>query len=219
MQNKEIEKPGNLVDAINYVMLKAKNVEKSLTVGTGNNSYAGVSDKDVKELLQPLLAEAGLIIVPTNIEPTVTIDRWDEINNYNGREVIRKKMRVLTESKVSYKIQHRNGESLDLMSYGHGIDAQDKSAGKSTTYALKFLLLYTFLIPTGAIDDADTKHSQEHISPVVDKKVIKPEDFTKALGLVRAGRYTAQKVNDQYKLDQDQLKELNELVIELNNNK
>ena len=216
-EKKENEAPGNLVDAINYVMLRAKGVEKSLTVGEGRNSYAGVSDKDVKELLQPLLVEAGLIIVPINIEPTVTLDRWEVTETYNGIAYLKQKLRVLTEAKVTYKIQHRNGESLDLMSYGHGIDAQDKAPGKATTYALKYLLLYTFLIPTGAIDDADTKHS-EPSKEIKEKKAISPQDFTKALGLVKAGKYKAEKVDAQYKLDEDQVRELNELVKELETN-
>jgi len=219
MQNEnENERPANLVDAINYVMVKAKNVEKSLTVGTGNNSYQGVSDKDVKELLQPLLVEAGLIIVPINIEPTVTVDRWDEKGQAYGKEVIRKKLRVLTEVKVTYKLQHTSGESIDLMSYGHGIDSQDKAPGKATTYALKYLLLYTFLIPTGEIDDTDNKHSDDHATPVAEKKPITAENFKKALALVRQGKYKPEKVNDQYALNEDQLAELNELAVELKNN-
>jgi len=215
---KQNDKPANLVDAINYVMSKARNVEKNLTVGTGNNSYAGVSDKDVKELLQPLLVEAGLVILPIGIEPTVTVDRWEEKGILYGKEVIRQKMRVLTETKVTYKIVHTSGQSMELMSYGHGIDTQDKAPGKATTYALKYLLLYTFLIPTGQIDDADNKASEPTTVPV-EKKHISPENFTKALNLVRSGKFTAQKVNDQYKLEEDQLTELNYLANELNANK
>jgi len=49
--------------------------------------------------------------------------------------------------------------------YGHGIDTQDKGAGKATTYALKYTLLYLFLVPTGKIDDADNDHSDEKEIP------------------------------------------------------
>ena len=51
------------------------------------------------------------------------------------------------------------------MGYGHGVDSQDKSAGKATTYALKYALLYAFLVPTGKIDDADNTHSEEISTP------------------------------------------------------
>ena len=47
------------------------------------------------------------------------------------------------------------------MGYGHGIDSQDKAPGKATTYALKYALLYTFMVATGKIDDADSTHSDD----------------------------------------------------------
>lgn len=210
MQLNENERPSNLVDAINYVMYRAKNVEKNLTVGTGGSSYSGVSDKDVKELLQPLLVEAGLIIVPINIDPTVTVNRWEVAETWNGREVLKQKMQVFTEVKVKYLLQHRSGESIELMSYGHGIDSQDKSAGKSTTYALKYLLIYTFLIPTGAIDDSD-KTNSDQVTIKKERKTLSAEDFNKAIALINKGTYTAEKLDANYLLDKYQLETLNNL--------
>ena len=52
-----------------------------------------------------------------------------------------------------------------VMGYGHGVDSQDKSAGKATTYALKYALLNTFLVPTGDIDDTDNTHSDTYDQP------------------------------------------------------
>ena len=213
-EENKTDQPANLVDAINYVMRKAKSVEKNLTVGTGNNQYPGVSHKDVKELLQPLLAEAGLIIIPTKIVPTVTVDRWEETGHAYGKEIIRRKMRVLTEVLVTYRLQHVGGEFIDLQGYGHGLDNQDKSAGKSTTYALKYLLIYTFLIPTGKIDDADGNAS-EPTTEIKEKKPISQGDWGKATGLIRTGKYTAEKLQANYDPDEDQLKELDEIVREL----
>jgi hypothetical protein len=60
---------------------------------------------------------------------------------------------------------HESGESIELMGYGHGVDTQDKGAGKATTYALKNCLLYTFLTPVGKIDDTETTHSEEIATP------------------------------------------------------
>lgn len=210
--------PQNLVLAINQVMSEVRGVEKSLTVGTGNNSYAGVSDKDVKELLQPALVRAGLVLLPIKIEPTVNIDRWETIENWGGKEITKKKISVFTEVKVKYLLQHVSGESIELESYGHGIDSQDKSAGKSTTYALKYLLIYMFLIPTGAIDDTDKTHSDDGTRIKNEIKTISPDDWAKALQLVRTGKYTAEKLNANYKIDEDQAKELNDLVKELQTN-
>lgn len=139
--------------AILAVMKEVKGIDKSMTVGSGSYSYKGVSDKVVKETLQPAMIKHGLSIVPTNVDAKVTTDRWEEVG--------RQKQSTFTEVTTKYLLLHSSGESIELAGYGHGVDNQDKGAGKATTYALKYALLYTFLIPTGKIDDADTTHSDE----------------------------------------------------------
>lgn len=139
--------------AILAVMAEVKGIEKSMTVGSGSYSYKGVSDKEVKDVLQPIMIKHGLSILPTNVEAKVTTDRWVD----GGKQ----KQSTFTEVTTKYLLLHSSGESIELAGYGHGVDNQDKGAGKATTYALKYALLYTFLIPTGKIDDADTTHSDE----------------------------------------------------------
>ncbi len=134
-------------------MQEVKGIDKSMTVGSGTYSYKGVSDQVVKEILQPAMIKNGLSIVPTNVEAKVTTDRWVD----GGKQ----KQSTFTEVTTEYLLIHSSGESIKLAGYGHGVDNQDKGAGKATTYALKYALLYTFLIPTGKIDDADTTHSDE----------------------------------------------------------
>ena len=145
--------------AILAVMDQVKGIDKSMTVGSGNYSYKGVSDQVVKEVLQPAMVKNGLSIVPTDVQAKVTTERWDE----GGRQ----KQSTFTEVTTKYLLLHSSGESIELAGYGHGVDNQDKGAGKATTYALKYALLYTFLIPTGKIDDADNTHSDEVEVPKV----------------------------------------------------
>lgn len=139
--------------AILAVMTEVKGIDKSMTVGSGNYSYKGVSDQVVKEVLQPAMVKNGLSIVPTDVQAKVVTERWEE----GGKQ----KQSTFTEVTTKYLLLHSSGESIEIAGYGHGIDNQDKGAGKATTYALKYALLYTFLIPTGKIDDADTTHSDE----------------------------------------------------------
>lgn len=142
--------------AILAVMSEVKSIEKTMEVGTGGSSYKGVSDKVVKEILQPVMVKHGLVIVPTEVNSTERMERWTE--TYNGAE--KQKQSIFTEVRTKYLLIHsESGESIELAGYGHGVDSQDKGAGKATTYALKYALLYTFLIPTGKIDDADSEHS------------------------------------------------------------
>lgn len=143
--------------AILKVMKEVKNIEKTMSVGTGQSSYKGVSDKVVKEVLQPAMAKHGLSILPTGVEAKATTERWEE--TYNSQ--VKQKQSTFTEVTTKYLLLHSSGESIELAGYGHGVDSQDKGAGKATTYALKYTLLYTFLIPTGKIDDADGEHSDD----------------------------------------------------------
>ncbi len=163
MENKE-----NLAKAIIAVMQEVKGIEKSMTIGTGNSSYKGVPDQEVKKIIGESMAKNGLCILPIGVKPKIQIDRWEEtaFDNYQKKEVTKQKQSVFTEVTTEYLLLHTSGESQVLSGYGHGIDSQDKGAGKSTTYALKYVLLYTFLVPTGKIDDADNTHSDSIETPV-----------------------------------------------------
>jgi hypothetical protein len=149
----------NLIKAVIAVMNDVKGIEKSMTVGEGKMSYKGVPDKEVKKIIGSAMAKHGLCILPTGVKPTIKIERWEEPDNYGK---IKQKQSVFTEVVSTYLLMHESGESQEICGYGHGVDSQDKGAGKATTYALKYALLYSFLVPTGDIDDADTVHSQEY---------------------------------------------------------
>ena len=152
-----------ITEAILAVMDEVKGIEKTMDVGTGQSSYKGVSDKVVKEVLRPAMIKNGLVIVPTAVDARATTDRWEETSQYGTKQ----KQSTLTEVTTKYLLVHSSGESIELAGYGHGVDSQDKGAGKATTYALKYALLYTFMIPTGKIDDADSTHSDDMDVPKV----------------------------------------------------
>lgn len=154
----------NLAEAIINTTKAIKGIEKNANVGSGSNKYKGVKDKDVKEIIRKAMYENGLSILPIEVEPHTEIQRWEEDDTYNKVPPYPKKTKqsVFTEVKTKYLLLHTSGESIELAGYGQGVDTQDKGAGKATTYALKYTLLYTFLVPTGDIDDADNTHSDEY---------------------------------------------------------
>ena len=154
----------NLIKSVIAVMNEVKGIEKSMTVGEGRMSYKGVPDKEVKKIIGSAMAKHGLCILPTGVKPTIKIERWEEPDNYGK---IKQKQSVFTEIVSTYLLMHESGESQEICGYGHGVDSQDKGAGKATTYALKYALLYSFLVPTGDIDDADIVHSQNYdVKPI-----------------------------------------------------
>jgi hypothetical protein len=144
--------------AVIKVMADVKGIEKNLTVGTGGSSYKGVADQDVKKIIGESMQNNGLVILPIGIDETTNVDSWDEAGGQYGPK---RKQSVFTKVTATYLLCHTSGEYVEIKGYGHGVDSQDKSAGKATTYALKYALLYTFLVPTGKIDDADNTHSDD----------------------------------------------------------
>lgn len=145
-----------LAKAIISVMKEVKGMEKNSRVGEGNMAYNGTKDQDVKEIFNEAFTKHGLCIVPTSIKPSVKVERWEETTNYG----VKMKQSAFTEVVTTYLLMHESGEYVELAGYGHGVDNQDKGAGKATTYALKNCLLYTFLTPVGKIDDTDSIHSE-----------------------------------------------------------
>ena len=155
-----------LAKAIISVMKEVKGMEKNSRVGAGTRAaYDGTKDSDVKEAFNNALSKNGLAMIPISIEDETKIDRWEEENTWNGKTTLKQKQSVFTKVKTKYLLLHESGESVEVAGYGHGVDAQDKGAGKATTYALKNALLYTFLTPVGKIDDSDTTHSAQIETP------------------------------------------------------
>lgn len=157
METKEITK------AIIAVMKEVKNIEKKMSVGSGTSSYKAVSDSMVRNELKQALTDNGLAIVPIKVKATTQVDRWEEATTYGNKM----KQSILTEVHTEYLLLHTSGESITLSGYGQGVDSQDKGAGKATTYALKNILLDTFLIIKGDDMDTDFTHSNDMDVPSV----------------------------------------------------
>jgi hypothetical protein len=142
-----------IAKAIIGVMNDVKSIEKNMQVGSGSYGYKGVADKDVKQKIGEAMQKHGLAMLPISVEPNIQIERWEEAG--------KQKQSTFTEVRTKYLLLHTSGQSIEVSGYGHGIDSGDKGAGKATTYALKYALLYLFMVPTGNIDDADNSHSEE----------------------------------------------------------
>ena len=204
------ERITNIYDAMICVMKEVKNIEKSMTIGVGNNSYKGISDKDVKQKIGEAMAKNNLVCFPIKIEPTTKVERWEEMDNYS--KTMKTKQSVFTEVLVTYKIVHSlTSEHLEIQGFGYGIDAQDKGAGKATTYALKNALLYTFLVPTGTIEDTDKTHSDDiKVIPVKEILQVGSSNFVRCVDALKEGKGTIEQIKAKYNVSS----EIEKLLIE-----
>lgn len=121
---------------------------------------------------------------------------------------------------------HTSGEYLTISGYGHGVDTQDKGAGKATTYALKYALLYTFLVPTGKIDDTDKDHSEDKEVPKTtlhnhkelgtkEKPLISNAAFKTLCDEIKEGNFdNIKKMKGSYSFESTQTSTLNRLYKE-----
>jgi hypothetical protein len=178
MEVKTTENKSQIASAIIAVMESVKGIDKGMTIGSGNSAYKGIADKDVKIIIGNAMKENGLCILPTGVKKETTIQTWEEEDTWSKSvpKERKRKQSVFTEVITEYLLLHISGESIVLKGFGQGVDPQDKGAGKSTTYALKYTLLYLFMVPTGHIDDADNHHSDDAKNPPT---VIPPATLTK----------------------------------------
>lgn len=191
----------NIAKAIIAVMKEVKGIEKTMTVGTGTSSYQGVSDQEVKKVIGDAMEKNGLCMIPTGVVAKSKVERWEETNSYGTKT----KQSVFTEAETKYLLLHESGESIEVAGYGHGVDSQDKGAGKATTYALKYALLYTFMVPTGKIDDADKEHSEDKEvpkAPPVAKEKLTPAHlkWNGAIAALTEGKTTIDQIEGKYTL-------------------
>jgi hypothetical protein len=206
----------NISKAIVAVMNEVKGIEKSMTVGSGTMSYKGVPDKEVKKIVGDSMAKNGLSILPIGVTPLTKVERWEE--TYNGQ--VKQKQSVFTEVTTDYLLIHTSGEYIQLSGYGHGVDTQDKGAGKATTYALKYTLLYAFLVPTGKIDDADMIHSDSNEVPQKkqQKRILPAEDFQRMIEAIKSGKVAiSDPVINSFSYDTDQYTKLQSVINEIKN--
>jgi len=146
-----------LTQAVLSVMEECTGIDKSMTVWSWRNTYKWVSDKDVKLKIWESMRKHWLILLPTWIEAKTEKTEWEE----EWQWVMKQKKSYFTEVITSYKLIHKDWWSIDLKWYWQWVDPQDKWAGKATTYAMKYTLLYTFMVATGHIDDSDNTHSDD----------------------------------------------------------
>jgi hypothetical protein len=142
-----------------------KNIEKKTEVKvTQTNTYKAVADIDVLLAVKKAETKFGLVSIPVRQE----LIRSDQVQKM-GRDgyttvtfsdIVKMTLRIINIDKPD--------ETIEVESFGRGLDSGDKGFGKASTYARKYALLNAYKIATG--EDPDEQASQQMAVPTQDEK-------------------------------------------------
>jgi hypothetical protein len=167
MKETEVEtidtKAMNIYEKIQAVSNEVRNVEKNLVVGTGNSAYKAVGDLDV--VMKVKEAETKFRVVSIPVRQELVKSEIVRVVGNNGYE----KLTYSDIVKMTVKIVNldNTSETLEVESFGRGLDAGDKGFGKASTYARKYALLNAYKIATG--EDPDANKSEQQVALTKDE--------------------------------------------------
>ena len=157
----------NLFQKIQAVSNEVRNIEKNMTVGTGNYSYKAVQDIDVMLSVKDAETKFKILSIPVKQElvksETIKVlkDKGGEGINYV--DIIKMTVRI---------IDLDNPDSfIEIESFGRGLDSGDKGFGKASTYARKYALLNAYKIATGQDPDANKSTNTNAVPELPEVKV------------------------------------------------
>lgn len=151
----------NIFEKLSSIATEIENVAKNLEVGTGKGSYKAVGEADVLKAVKPLEAKYKVYSYPIQRRIVESGFIENEVA-YNGGTIIKKNLYERIETTYRFINIENPDEYVDIVSYGDGVDSQDKSVGKAMTYSDKYALMKAYKIVTG--DDPDQDMSKPLVS-------------------------------------------------------
>lgn len=157
--DKEI-KSMNIYEKIQAVSMEIMNIEKDLTVGTGNYAYKAVGDNAVTLAVKKAEQKYRLVSIPVKQE-IVESQIVKVVRNKGGEgtdyvDTIKTTVEIIDLDKPEDRVQ--------VESCGRGLDTGDKGLGKAMTYARKYALLNAYKIATGEDPDAEKSEDSKQMS-------------------------------------------------------
>ena len=148
----------NIFQKMQAITQEISAVAKNLNVGFGKSQYKAVGEADVLAAVKPIEAKYGVYSYP--LERNI-IDSGI-LENIKSDGSVSKSQFLRVATTYRFVNMDKTDEFIDMVSYGDGVDTQDKAPGKAMTYSDKYSLLKAYKIITG--DDPDQNYSQEYTS-------------------------------------------------------
>lgn len=148
----------NIYEKMSAITAEISAVAKNLEVGTGKNAYKAVGEADVLAAVKPAEAKYKIYSYPFDREilesaELTTTSTWD------GKTTEKKQQFMRVKTVYRFVDMEKPSDYIDIVTYGDGVDSQDKAPGKAMTYGDKYALLKAYKIITG--DDPDQNYSEE----------------------------------------------------------
>lgn len=143
------EKILNVMNEVGYL-----NKDGFVETGKGKG-YKALTDEKVLTAIRPVMVKHRLVMLPISMDHR----RADEkVKDYQGNE----RTNRITDVDMTFRIVNVDDpkDFVDVVSSGTGVDTQDKGIGKAMTYAKKYALLNSFLVPSG--EDTDQISSEKY---------------------------------------------------------
>ena len=155
----EKEQALNIYQKMQQATEKIGVVAKNLNIELNKSRhYKAVSEVDVLNAVKPIENELGIYSFPIS-RTVIETDILVNTKVWNGQETETKNLFMRIETVYRFVNVDKPEEYIDMVSYGDGVDSQDKAPGKAMTYADKYALLKAYKIQTG--DDPDANSSGE----------------------------------------------------------
>ena len=151
--NENENKTGLIYKKLGEVMGKIGAIDKGQKNVQQGFMFRGIDD--FMNALHGLMAEAGIIILPSEIEH---IQENFETTNREGRKSLQFRTRL--HLRFTF-VSTEDGSSVTADGWGEAADNGDKGYNKCKSIALKYVLMQMFLVPTKDIADPEKEVPDE----------------------------------------------------------
>lgn len=152
--------------------------------GTGYN-FRGIDD--VYNSISPLLSKHGLCILPR----VLSRECVERISKSGGAL-------FYTTVDVEFDfVSSEDGSKHVVKTFGEAMDSGDKGTNKAMSAAYKYACFQAFSIPTESNEDTETQTHEV-------KQKITNERLFNAIGKIKLGEYTTEKLRKTFQLTEDQ---------------
>lgn len=197
----------NIFQRINAVMKEVSYLQKDKAVSAGGGgNYKAVTHDNLVSVARAAMVKNGIVIFPKQIRgelmpPSQKADgSISTMRLYEG------------EYEINFVNIDKPEDRVTVVVVAHAADNGDKAPGKCLTYATKQAVLKALWLETG-----ENEESREEIRERNTKKKQKlaGERFKNALAKVRSGEFPAERLANEYDLDEKQREALQAVVDEI----